>query len=177
VAPTPLDAHARRLSRVAGIPGKRAKPSPWRFLRAAPVALVAVAVWVMVGFFLLLPGSGTDQAHDWGIDPIPTASDDEGPSGQAPSPARSLEPSAPGAAQSRSSASAQAGPVSEQTPAGDLELSGASTSGPNAQPRERPASDPTDPAPTQAASAHSGSGPDDNPGKKKGHDKPHGHQP
>ena len=43
--------------------GKRAKPSPWRFLRAAPVVVVAVVVWVLVGFFLLMPGSGTDQAH------------------------------------------------------------------------------------------------------------------
>ena len=76
--------------------GKRAKPSPWRFLRAAPVVVIAVVVWVMVGFFLLLPGSGSDQAHDWGTDPVPSSSDDQGTSDDGDSsPAGSSEPPPP----------------------------------------------------------------------------------
>jgi hypothetical protein len=152
--------------------GKRAKPSPWRFLRAAPVVVVAVVVWVMVGFFLLLPGSGTDQAHDWGIDPIPSGSD-EGTSDRDSVPAGSPEPSTRATEPSPSSTTtAEDDPSPKQAP--HLELSDASPSGPTAHPRPRPTSDPTDPVPTQAAPAESGHGPDDNPGKKKGHDKPHG---
>ncbi len=153
--------------------GKRAKPSPWRFLRAAPVVVLAV-VWVMVGFFLLLPGSGTDQAHDWGVNPIPSTSD-EGPSDGDSLPASTPEPSTPGTAAPRHSTTAPEGdPSPTQAPAPGLELSGASASGPPPQPAPQPAprtaSDPTSPAPAQP-----GSGPgDDNPGKKKGHDKPHG---
>lgn len=150
---------------MAGVSGKRAKPSPWRFLRAAPVVVVAVVVWVMVGFFLLLPGSGTDQAHDWGINPIPSASDDEEPGDPASSPAGSPAPSTLDAEPSPHATTApEDGPTSKQAP--DPELSGESTS----RPRPRPTSDPTSPAPTQHESGPS----EDNPGKKKGHDKPHG---
>ncbi len=153
--------------------GKRAKPSPWRFLRAAPVVVIAVVVWVMVGFFLLLPGSGSDQAHDWDIDPIPSSSDDEGTSddGESP-PAGASELPSPGTASPRRAPAAapEAAAVSRRAPvpSPDLALSGASTS---PRPDPRPTSDPTSPAPTAPASGH---GPDDNPGKKKGHHKPHG---
>ncbi len=147
--------------------GKRAKPSPWRFLRAMPVVIVAVVVWVMVGVFLLLPRSGTDQAHDWDIDPIPSSSDDG--TGDRDSPSTSPEPSNPGTQPSPHSTT-EGDPTTKQDTAPALDASGASASEPSA----RPTSDPTDPVPTQAAPTQSGPGPDDNPGKKKGHDKPHG---
>jgi hypothetical protein len=155
--------------------GKRAKPSPWRFLRAAPVVVIAVVVWVLVGFFLLLPGSGSDQAHDWGVDPIPSSSVDELPTETSSSPADSPEPSTPGAQPSSHSTTARvAGPTSEQAAAPDLELSGASGS-PTPGPAPRPTSDPTVPAPTRTETASGEDNPgEDNPGKKKGHDKPHG---
>ncbi len=154
--------------------GKRAKPTPWRFLRAAPVVIVAVVVWVMVGLFLLLPGSGTDQAHDWGSNPIPSASDDENPSDEASSSAASPQPSSPGTEAPHTAAAPENAPSSKQAPAHDLELSGASRSGPTRQPAPQPAPRPTS-DPTSPATAQPGSGPgEDNPGKKKGHDKPHG---
>ena len=154
--------------------GKRAKPSPWRFLRAAPVVVIAVVVWVMVGFFLLLPGSGSDQAHDWGTEPIPSSSDDQGTSDDGDSsPAGSSEPPTPGTEAPRPTAAAPEDARSSQPPpAADLTLSGASTSPrPTRKPAPRPTSEPTSPAPTPLASGH---GPDDNPGKAKGHRKPHG---
>jgi hypothetical protein len=153
--------------------GKRAKPSPWRFLRAAPVVVVAVVVWVLVGFFLLMPGSGTDQAHDWGVGPIPSSSDDERTRDGDSLPAGSTERPTPDTAAPRpTTAGPQAAPSSRQAPAADLALSGASTSpGPARKPAPRPTSDPTSPVPTPPASGH---GPGDNPGKAKGHRKPHG---
>jgi hypothetical protein len=152
--------------------GKRAKPSPWRFLRAAPVVVIAVFVWVLVGIFLLLPGSGTDQPRDWGVDPIPSSSDDELPTETSSSPADSPEPSIPGAETSHHpTAVPEDGPSSKQAPSPDLALSGGSTSGPTPKPAPRPTSDPTSPSPTQPASGHR---PADNPGKKKGHRDGHG---
>ena len=149
--------------------GKRAKPSPWRFLRAAPVAIVAAVVWVMVGFFLLLP-SGSDQAHDWGLDPIPSTSADEEPSEPDSSTATSPEPSTPGIPPPDSTTAAADGPSSTQAPASDGELRRASAPGRTAEPSPRPTSDATSAAPTE----HTPGPPEDNPGKKKGHDKPHG---
>ena len=142
----------------------------WRFLRAGPVAIVAVVVWEMVGLFLLLPGSGTDQAHDWGLDPIPSTSADEEPSEPDSSTATSPEPSTPGTPSPDSSTAEADGPTSTQAPAPDLELSRASASGRTAQPSPGPTSDPTSATPTE----HTPGPPEDNPGKKKGHDKPHG---
>ena len=152
--------------------GKRAKPSPWRFLRAAPVVVIAVVVWVLIGFFLLLPGSGGDQAHEWGVDPTPSSSGDEGTSGRDSFSADPSEPSTPGTeAPSHPTADPDGAPSSKQAPSPDLALSGASTTGPTPRPAPRPTSDPTPSAPTQPVTGH---GADDNPGKKKGHDKPHG---
>ncbi len=152
--------------------GKRAKPSPWRFLRAAPVVVIAVVVWVLIGFFVLLPGSGDDQAHDWGVEPIPSSSDDEGNSERDSFSAISPEPSAPGTkAPSHPTAEPEDAASSKQPPAPDLTLSRASTSRQTPTPAPRPTSEAPSPAPTQAASGHA---PDDNPGRKKGHDKPHG---
>jgi hypothetical protein len=165
--------------------GKRAKPSPWRFLRAAPVAVVAVVVWVMVGLFLLLPGSGSDQAHDWGLDPIPGSSSDDGAStrpeaSSSPAPEASaqgtptpqeLAPTSdpvgsPGPTTARTTRSApSAGPT-----ASDLELRAGSAPAPTAPTSTAPTSEPTDPLPTEAEPGP----PTDNPGKKKGHHKPHG---
>jgi hypothetical protein len=161
--------------------GKRAKPSPWRFVRAAPIAVVAVVVWVMVGLFLLLPGSGSDQAHDWGLDPIPSASSDDGASGpeasSSPAPeastSASQEPAAtgepvgsPGTTTARTARSApSAGPT-----ASVLELPAGAPTSPTVTPSSSPTSEPTDPLPAQAESGP----PTDNPGKKKGHHKPHG---
>jgi eukaryotic-like serine/threonine-protein kinase len=170
------------LSSVAAMGGKRAKPSPWRFVRAAPIAVVAVVVWVMVGLFLLLPGSGSDQAHDWGLDPIPSASSNDGASGpeasSSPAPEASTsgttsqEPAAtsepvgsPGTTTARTARSApSAGPT-----ASELELRAGAPTSP-VTPSSSPTSEPTDPLPTQAESGP----PTDNPGKKKGHHKPHG---
>jgi cytoskeletal protein RodZ len=150
--------------------GKRAKPSRWRFLRAAPVVVIAV-VWVLVGFFLLLPGSGSDQAHDWDLDPIPSSSEDAGTNDRGSFSAGSPEPSTPATeAPSQTTAEPEDDPTPKQPPAPDLTLSG-STSGSTSEPAPRPTSDPTSPAPTQPTS---GQAPVDNPGKKKGHDKPHG---
>ena len=153
--------------------GKRAKPSPWRFLRAAPVVVVAVVVWVLVGFFLLMPGSGTDRAHDWGVGPIPSSSDDERTRDGNSLPAGSTERPTPDTESPRPTAAApRDAPSSRQAPAADLALSGASTSPrPTRIPAPRPSSDPTSPTPTPPASGH---GSDDNPGKAKGHHKPHG---
>jgi cytoskeletal protein RodZ len=155
--------------------GKRAKPSPWRFVRAAPVVIVCVVVWVMAGLFLLLPGSGTDQAHDGGADPVPSSSVTEVPtdtdSSGVPSPASSSPESAiPGTPTSPASRTSPDGRAPEQTPADDLDLSDASASAPVSQPRPRPATDPTAPAPTESTPGP----PVDNPGKKKGHHKRHG---
>jgi periplasmic protein TonB len=152
--------------------GKRVKPSPWRFLRAAPVVVIAVVVWVLVGLFLLLPGSGSDQAHDGGVDPTPSSSVDELPTETSSSPADSPDASTPDTeAPPHPTVDPEDAPSSKQVPSPDLALSGASTTRPPPEPAPRPTSDPTSPAPTQPASGH---GPDDNPGKKKGHDKPHG---
>jgi hypothetical protein len=155
--------------------GKRAKPSPWRFLRATPVVVVAVVVWVLVGFFLLLPGAGTDRAHDWGAEPIPSSSDDEATSDGNSFSSGSPEPSTSGTEAPPHPTAAPEDDATSKAPAPDLELSAASRSGPTRQPAPQPAPrptrDPTSPAPTQPAS---GQGADDNPGKKKGHHKPHG---
>jgi hypothetical protein len=150
--------------------GKRAKPSRWRFVRVVPLAIVAVVVWLLVGVYLLLPGSGTDQAHDWGIDPVPSSSDEAGPADPVSSSPGSPETSTPGTATARESATAQDSPSSVESTAGALELSAASSTRPTARPRPRTTSDPTDPAPTQAEPGP----PTDNPGKKKGHHKSHG---
>ena len=153
--------------------GKRAKPTPWRFLRAAPVVVIAVVVWVLVGFFLLLPDSGGgDQAHDWGVDPIPSSSDDDSPSERDSSSASSPEPSTPGTeAASHPTAEPEDDAFSRQPPAPDVTLSRASTSRHTPQPAPLPTSDAPSPTPSQPVSVRA---PDDNPGKKKGHDKPHG---
>jgi hypothetical protein len=153
--------------------GKRAKPSPWRFVRAAPVVIVCVVVWVMAGLFLLLPDSGTDQAHDGGADPVPSSSVTEVPtdtdSSGVPSPASSSPESAiPGTPTPPESRTAPDGPAPEQTPAGDPELSDASASTPVSQPRPRPTTDPTAPIGSTPGP------PVGNPGKKKGHHKSHG---
>jgi hypothetical protein len=168
--------------------GKRAKPSPWRFVRAAPIAFVAVVVWVMVGMFLLLPGSGRDhQAHEWGLDPIPSGSSDDGASGPEASTSPAPEASTSGTEASQEPAPTNAPVRSPGTstahnarnePAGgptatQLELrAGAPTSprAPTVTTSSSPTSEPTDPLPTQAESGP----PTDNPGKKKGHHKPHG---
>jgi hypothetical protein len=154
--------------------GKRAKPSPWRFLRAAPVLVVAAVVWVMVGLFLLLPGSGGDQAHDWGLDPIPSNSSSGDEAASAPEP---VTPSSSQSSPARTQPSPHLatapddGTAPERSTASDLELSGASaTARPTARPRPRPTSEPTEAAPTEQTPGP----PDDNPGKKKGHDKRHG---
>ena len=142
--------------------GKRAKPSPWRFLRATPVVVVAVAVWVIVGLFFLFPGPGSDQAHDWALDPIPSNSHDEAPGDADPSAAGPSTPpsSAPATPGSQGPTASPRSAAPEQTPAGDLELTGA-TAGAPSQPRPRPSSDPGDPA-----TADSTPGPPaDNPGK------------
>lgn len=154
--------------------GKRAKPSPWRFLRATPVVVVAVVVWVIVGLFFLFPGPGSDQAHEWALDPIPSNSDDEAPSDADPSVAGPSTPtsSAPGAPGSRGPAAPRSA-APDQTPAGGLELTGATAGAPN-QPRPRPSLDPDDPATPDSTPDSSPGPPADNPGKKKGHDKPHG---
>ena len=130
--------------------GKRAKPSPWRFLRAAPVVVIAVVVWVLIGFFLLLPGSGGDQAHDWGVDPIPSSSDDEGTSERDSFSAISPEPSTPGTkAPSHPTGGAGGRRLLEQPPAPDLTLSRASTPRQTPTPAPRPTSEAPSPAPTQ----------------------------
>jgi cytoskeletal protein RodZ len=154
--------------------GKRAKPSPWRFLRVAPVVVIAVIVWVMVGFFLLFPGSGSDEAHDPGTDPGPSSSADE--------PAvRELSPSA---AEPSPSSSPSGTPTPTVRRTADPSPAGRSP----AQPKPAPAPSleaalaapkpkqvaPTRPPTTPSRPERPGPGAHDNPGKKKGHHKPHG---
>jgi hypothetical protein len=147
--------------------GKRAKPSPWRFLRATPVVIVAVVVWVTVGLFLLFPDSGGDRAQDSGIDPIPSNSNPKvagTPDPVAPGPSLSsptgAQPSSP------PTTAPDDGPAPKRPTAPDLELSGASTHATStARRRPLPTSDPSVAAPTEPRPGP----PDDNPGKKKGH--------
>ena len=156
--------------------GKRAKPSPWRFLRLAPVALVSMAVCAMVGLFLLLSGSGDDQAHDWGIGPVPSNSQEHRTGSPESSPGSSSEPTASDPATpgdqtttvQRRAASPEGDP-SPETPARNVQLRRASaTASPS----------PTAPRATRAPVSQPSAavtGPaKDNPGKKKGHDKGHG---
>ena len=138
------------------------------------MVVVAVVVWVMVGLFFLLPGSGTDQAHDWALDPIPSNSQDDVPtdtdSSAGDAETSTPSPSAPGTPTSPGSAPSPRGaPPEEPTAGSDLELADAAAPATN-QPRPRPSSDAPDPAPTESTPGP----PADNPGKKKGHDKPHG---
>jgi hypothetical protein len=158
--------------------GKRARPSPWRFLRLVPVALVSMAVCAMVGLFLLLSDPGDDQAHDWGVDPVPSGSQEPRASGPDSSPADSPEPSSLGTAtpagqattvQPRN-ASAQGDP-SPETPTARVQLKRAAASVPASRPLPRPTNAPT-PEPTVPVAAPA----EDNPGKKKGHRKGHGPQ-
>ena len=160
--------------------GKRAKPSPWRFLRLAPVALVSMAVCAMVGLFLLLSGSGDDQAHDWGLDPVPSGSHDQQATGPESSPPDSREPSAsdtttPLEPTTQELDSSPEPDPSAGTPSPTARLRRASASVPASQPDHQPTTAPA-PEPTTPATGPAG----DNPGKKKGHRKehsPHGHKP
>jgi hypothetical protein len=160
--------------------GKRAKPSPWRFLRLVPVALVSMAVCAMVGLFLLLSGTGDDQAHDWGVGPVPSGSQEHGAGGAESSPGSSPEPTASDpttpedqtATVQQSDASPQ-GELSPETQAPSVQVRRASASvspSPSAPRATRaPVSQPSAPVTNPAK---------DNPGKKKGHDKgngAHGH--
>ena len=156
--------------------GKRAKPSPWRFLRLLPVALVSMAVCAMVGLFLLMSGSGDDQAHDWGIGPVPSDSQEHSASGPEASPGSSPEPTASDPTnlgdQTTTAQQRDASPEGEPSP---------ETHAPSVQVRRASASvSPSPPAPRATrAPVSQPSGPvtgpaRDNPGKKKGHDKGHG---
>jgi hypothetical protein len=156
--------------------GKRAKPSPWRFLRLAPAALVAMVVCAMVGLFLLLSGSGEDQAHDWGLDPVPTDSQEHSATGPDSSPVDPAEPTASDQATPGDPTTtvhqSEASPEGEQLPethAPSDQVTRASASVPAAQPAPRAT---RAPVPTPRAPV---TGPaKDNPGKKKGLRKDHG---
>ena len=156
--------------------GKRAKPSPWRFLRLAPVALVAMVVCAMVGLFLLLPGSGDDQAHDWGIGPVPSASQEHSAissSPAGPSESTASDQATPGdqttTVQQRDAS--PEGEPSSGTPAPTVQVTRTSASVPVSQPAPRATR-----APVPQPSAPVTGAAKDNPGKKKGHDKVHGPQ-
>jgi cytoskeletal protein RodZ len=160
--------------------GKRAKPSPWRFLRLVPVALVSMVICAMVGLFLLLSGSGDDQAHDWGIDPVPSDSQDHSASGPESSSADSPDPSSPttttpgdpAATVQQRDASPEAQP-SPETRVPQPRMRRASATMPASQPAPRV---PRAPVPRPSVPATGAA--KDNPGKKKGHRKghgPHGH--
>jgi hypothetical protein len=155
--------------------GKRAKPSPWRLLRLVPVVLVSMVVCAMVGLFLLLSGSGDDQAHDWGIDPVPSDSQDHSASGPESSSADSPEPSPSDPSTAPQAPTTQQGdpsPVAEPSPAAPshaVQVRRAAASVPASQPAPRV---PRAPVPRPSVSATGAA--KDNPGKKKGHRKGHG---
>jgi hypothetical protein len=158
--------------------GKRAKPSPWRFLRLVPVALVSMVVCAMVGLFLPLSGSGDDQAHDWGADPVPSDSQEHGASGPESS-TDSAEPSPSDPTTPPPAPTTQQGdpsPVTEPSPAASThagQVTRASASAPASQPVHQPTAAPA-PEPDLPATGPA----KDNPGKKKGLRKghgPHGH--
>ena len=160
--------------------GKRAKPSRWRFLRVAPLAVVAAVVWVMIAFFLLSPDSGDDQAHNWGIGPAPSGGDGESTAGPKPEPADPATTEAPRTPSSES-ASPVADSPSSRTPAPAAPAGSSPTQRDALAPGPAPA--PTDDAPTQPTTSQPPT-PDpsqptaeavrDNPGKKKGHRDGHG---
>jgi cytoskeletal protein RodZ len=156
--------------------GKRAKPSPWRFLRLVPVALVAMAVCAMLGLFLLLQDPGDDQAHDWNIDPAPSDSREPEANGPESSPAGS--PSTSTTASARPTGLPATAPQRDASPAGNQSSAGrapnvhvkrAAATAPAPQPAPRVTRPPV-PRPSVSASGPA----KDNPGKKKGHRKGHG---
>jgi hypothetical protein len=159
--------------------GKRAKPSPWRFVRLVPVALVAMVVCAMLGLFLLLQDPGDDQAHDWGVDPAPSGSREPSANGRESRAADSPSPSAT----ATTSPSHQATAAQQRDASTDPGLP-PETHVPKARVRRAsappPASQPPQPtkAPTPEATVPVVGPAQDNPGKKKGHHKdhgPHGH--
>jgi hypothetical protein len=155
--------------------GKRAKPSPWRFLRLVPVALVSMVVCAMVGLFLLLSGSGDDQAHDWGVDPVPSDSQEHSAGGPESSTPDSAEPSPSDPSTPPPARTTQQGdpsPVAEPSPVASshtVQVRRASASVPAPKPAPRVTRAPV-PRPSVSATGP----PQDNPGKKKGHHKGHG---
>src|SRR5215208_5836923 len=152
--------------------GKRAKPSPWRFLRLVPVALVSMVVCAMVGLFLLLSGTGDDQAHDWGVGPVPSDSHDHRATGPETSSADPGEPSGsdtttpPGAPTTDERDSSPTADPPAETSSPTPRLRRASASVPATQPVHQPGTAPA-PEPTPPATGPA----KENPGKKKGHRK------
>jgi hypothetical protein len=151
--------------------GKRAKPSPWRLV---PVALVAMVVCALLGLFLLLQDPGAEQAHNPGIAPVPSGFQEPRASGPASSLADSPSPSATvttspsdqATTAQRRDASTDTGP-SPETHAPEVRVRRAAASAP--QPTKTQTPEATVPVVGPAK---------DNPGKKKGHRKdhgPHGH--
>jgi hypothetical protein len=154
--------------------GKRAKASPWRFLRFAPLALVTVVVWVTIGLFLLFPGSGDHQADDWGLDPIPSGgTEPEETTAPAPQPADSSGPTATTETPSPASApratpSPVADSFSSQPPATRPPTTSSPTTAPTA-PSPRPTTDPTVEPSTQPSTQSEPVSEQDSPGKRRGH--------
>ena len=163
--------------------GKRAKPSAWRFLRVAPLLMVAAVVWVAVGFFLLLPDSGGDQAQDWGIGPVPSGGEDESTAGPEPRRADSSATTEATQGPSAETASPVADSPSSRTPTAAPSAGGPPTQRDEPGPRpslaptgdasaQSTTSQPPTPVPTQSQPV---AGPiKDNPGKRKGHHDGHG---
>ena len=164
--------------------GKRAKPSRWRFVRVAPVAIVAVVVWVAVGFFLLLPDSGGDQAHDWGIGPVPSEGDAESTADPDPSADSSATTGASRAPRSTPTPRPTTSPVANSVSPQPSPTSRGVTRSPapdrNTSPPDRADDGLTQTSPTQqpteaTTQAEPAAGPGkNNPGKMKGHRDGHG---
>ncbi|HEX5860204.1 MAG TPA: hypothetical protein VFY58_00080 [Nocardioides sp.] len=162
--------------------GKRAKPSPWRFLRVAPVATVVAVVWVMVALFLLSPDRGADQAQDWGIGPVPTEGSVEDTAGPEPRPADSSATTGANRAPRTETASPVTDSRVAPTPAAAPRAAGPPTQREEPGPRpSAPTGDARTPSTTSQSSTQAptqsqlAAGPtNDNPGKKKGHHDGHG---